>query len=197
MSQSEFAALLAAIAAAALTAGSPGSGAGWSSDGLPAFGETTFVTARFAEYEPGLPAITYDTDLVPVDSQVSVSEVELPDGGTTVVLSVLGLHPDHEYGAHVHVNGCGQTPAEAGPHFQNEPDPVTPSVDPAFANPDNEVWLDFVTDAAGDGASTATVDWQFGDRPAGSVVIHAMHTHTDEGEAGTAGARLACVNVDF
>lgn len=159
------------------------------------------VADRFAPVSapagPVAAAVTYDEEQVPVGSGVVVSQLEHPDGGTTVTLVVQGLQPDREYGAHVHVNACGPTGDAAGPHFQDEADPVTPSTDPAYANPANEVWLDFTTDAAGNGYAVSTVDWQFGDRPAGSVVIHAEHTHTEPGMAGMAGARLACVTVDF
>lgn len=141
-------------------------------------------------------ALTYDEEQVPAGAGVLVSAVEA-DGGTTVVLAVQGLQPDRDYGAHVHVNGCGATGDAAGPHFQDQPDPVTPSTDPAYANPENEIWLDFTTDASGAGHASSTVDWVVGDRPAASVVIHAEHTHTEAGTAGAAGTRLACVNVDF
>lgn len=43
----------------------------------------------------------------------------------------------------------------------------------------------------------STVDWQFTERHARSVVLHNDHTHTKPGEAGTTGPRLVCVNVEF
>lgn len=155
------------------------------------------VVAQFGPVAESAPAVTYDEEQVPAGAGVVVSQVETPDGGTTVVLAAHGLQPDREYGAHVHVNGCGPTGDAAGPHFQNEPDPVTPSTDPEYANPENEVWLDFTTDGIGSGHAVSSVGWQFGDRPAGSVVIHEEHTSHEPGEAGAAGTRLACVNVDF
>ncbi len=36
------------------------------------------------------------------------------------------------------------------------------ATDPAFANPDNEIWLDLSTDGDGNGSAQAVVDWQFG-----------------------------------
>jgi Cu-Zn family superoxide dismutase len=114
-----------------------------------------------------------------------------------VLLSVQGLLPQRQYGAHVHVKACGPNPADSGPHFQNVPDPVQPSVDPKYANSHNEVWLDLTTDRTGNGVAFARVPWGFGARRAGSVVVHATHTHTDPGHAGTAGARLACLNAEF
>lgn len=142
-------------------------------------------------------AITYDPALVPVGSRGAVSS-ETGDGATTVMLAVRGLEPERRYGAHAHTQPCGATGDLAGPHFQNQVDPVQPSVDPAFANPANEIWLDLTTDEAGAGSATATVAWAFErDRRAQSVIIHAMPTATDPGTAGTAGARAACITVEF
>ncbi len=142
-------------------------------------------------------ATTYDPALVPAGARVSVSSRSDGDG-TTVTFAVQGLVPDRSYGAHAHARPCGAGGDAAGPHFQHESDPVTPSVDPAYANPRNEIWLDLTTDADGAGTVTATVPWGFErDRRAGSVVVHAMPTENGPGRAGTAGARAACVTVDF
>jgi Cu-Zn family superoxide dismutase len=155
-----------------------------------------FSVVSFVEYTPGAHGITYDTASVPVGSRAVVLSVPR-HGGTTVDLRVRGLLPDRAYGAHVHQKPCGATGDAAGPHFQHVPDPVQPSVDPRYANPRNEIWLDLTTDVHGNARSSASVDWRFGDRAAGSVVLHAEHTHTGPGHAGTAGPRLACVTVDF
>ncbi|WP_300012157.1 superoxide dismutase [Pseudonocardia sp.] len=147
--------------------------------------------------DPGDVAITYDPALVPVGARAAVSS-ETGDDGTVVMLAVRGLQPDRRYGAHAHVEACGDTGDAAGPHFQNEVDPVQPSVDPAYANPQNEIWLDLTTDSAGAGNATADVEWGFDrDRRAKSVIIHEMGTATAPGEAGKAGARPACINVEF
>jgi Cu-Zn family superoxide dismutase len=121
------------------------------------------------------------------------------DGARTHVrLQVWGLAPNTAYGAHAHTDPCGATGAAAGPHFQHVPDPRTPSTDPAYANPRNEVWLDLTTNAAGHGVAIARVDWQFSpERRAASVILHAEHTHTGPTDSGTAGARLACLTVPF
>lgn len=150
------------------------------------------VTVASFETKAGA-AVTYEPSLVPVGATATV----VGTGQTTVVLVVGGLPPNRAYGAHVHVNGCGPTGADAGPHYQKVPDPVQPSVNPAHANPRNEIWLDFTSDAAGTAAALSTVNWKFGEPRPKSVVIHAEHTHTEPGHAGTAGARLACINVDF
>jgi Cu-Zn family superoxide dismutase len=146
----------------------------------------------FGPYASGAHAVRYDAALIPEGA--SARALAVSGQHTVTRLVVHGLLPRHEYGAHVHTKACGPAPADSGSHYQHVPDPVQPSVDPAYANPANEIWLDFHTDSHGNGVAFSRVDWDFGDRAPGSVVIHATHTHTDPGEAGTAGARLACLN---
>ena len=154
------------------------------------------VSATF-EAAPGGAAVTYDQALVEAGARGAVSS-QSSGGNTTVELAVRGLEPDRRYGAHAHTKPCGAKGEDAGPHFQNEVDPVQPSVDPAYANPQNEIWLDLTTDATGAGSATATVPFEFpADRRAQSVIIHAMETMTEPGKAGTAGARAACITVAF
>lgn len=161
----------------------------------PATDRNVQVSTTFSA--DGGTGVTYDPVLVPVGSRGAVS-AESGEEGTTVTLAVRGLEPDHAYGAHAHSQPCGPTGDAAGPHFQHQADPVQPSVDPVYANPGNEIWLDLTTDASGAGTVTASVPWTFdADRRAGSVVIHAMPTATAPGEAGTAGPRAACISVDF
>jgi Cu-Zn family superoxide dismutase len=162
---------------------------------IPALRVTT-ESAKIQPYEPNAGGVTYNQELAPAGAVLSVLGVSAPQG-TTVLLTTQGLLPKRQYGAHVHVKPCGQAPADSGPHFQDQKDPVQPSVDPKYANPRNEVWLDFTTDRAGNGVAVARVPWGFGDREASSIVIHETHTHTEPGHAGTAGARLACLNADF
>ncbi|CAA9356838.1 MAG: hypothetical protein AVDCRST_MAG07-3434 [uncultured Frankineae bacterium] len=134
----------------------------------------------------------------PAGAQARVQAVETGDGRTIVTLHVTGLEPEAAYGAHAHVAPCGATGAAAGPHWQHRQDPVTPSTDPAYANPHNELWLDLTTNSAGNGHAKAVVDWTFpsAGRP-GSVIIHEKHTATGTGVAGTAGKRVACLTVPF
>ncbi|MEU1075850.1 MULTISPECIES: superoxide dismutase family protein [unclassified Streptomyces] len=141
-------------------------------------------------------AVTYVPTWVPVGSLVAVGE-SADDTMSRFELSLRGVLPNHTYGAHVHRLPCGANPDDSGPHYQNQPDPVQPSTDPAYANPRNEVWLDLTTDARGDGKSTAQVPWRIRPGEANSLVIHEKATATGPGQAGTAGARLACVNVRF
>lgn len=146
---------------------------------------------------PGGTAATYDPALVPEGATAEVKSQET-NGSTSVTLIVTGLLPNRAYGAHAHVNPCGADGMAAGPHYQFQQDPVTPSVDPAYANPQNEIWLDFTTNAQGTGETTTTVPWSFpADRRAQAVIIHEKPTSTEAGKAGTAGARPACITVAF
>jgi Cu-Zn family superoxide dismutase len=146
-------------------------------------------------------AFTYDTALAPEGAHVSVSVIA-DTAKTRVRLAVEGLLPDRGYAAHAHANPCGASGDAAGPHFQNRPDPAAapgkPSTDPAYANPQNEIWLDLRTDGDGNGGSTTEVPFVFGDRAPASIVLHAAETTgTAPGQAGSAGARLACLTVPF
>ncbi|WP_045878644.1 superoxide dismutase family protein [Pseudofrankia sp. DC12] len=154
----------------------------------------TVVLTRFARYSPDAKAITYDTARVPVDADVAVVSAQAA-GHTLTVLAVRGLPPNQRFGAHVHSNACGQSAEDAGSHYQHLVDPKQPSVDPAYANPQNEIWLDFTTDASGSAHSESTVNWVFDNRPHKSIVIHETSTETAPGHAGKAGARLACVDL--
>jgi superoxide dismutase, Cu-Zn family len=142
--------------------------------------------------------VRYNASAVPEGARARVQAVYTSAGDSIVTLHVWGMRPSTEYGAHAHVNPCGATGAAAGPHFQNVLDPVVPSVDPAYANPVNEIWLDLTTDEEGNGVAQTKVPWQFSPtRRAGSVIIHMEHTHTGPTDSGVAGARLACLTVGF
>ncbi|MFJ2769833.1 superoxide dismutase family protein [Streptomyces sp. NPDC087300] len=186
-----------AVAAAVLAAG------GGAPDGAPAGGDESSVTvavaadrywlraeARFAPPAAFIPspALTYDQTLVPAASRIRVDQ-RVDENGTTVSLRVRGLTPGHAYGAHVHQNACGAAPEAAGGHYQDSPDPVQPSKDPAYANPRNEVWLDFTAGADGSGSASARHLWALRPGEAGSVVLHE--------EPGGAGDRVACFTVPF
>jgi Cu-Zn family superoxide dismutase len=106
------------------------------------------------------PLITYSA-AVPEGATARVQTVETGSGRTITTLHVSGLAPNTEHGAHAHTKPCGETGGAAGPHFQDDVDPVSPSTNPAYANPENEIWLDLTTNAAGQGRAKNTVDWQF------------------------------------
>lgn len=141
-------------------------------------------------------AVTFDRQAIPVGGTVRVTERSGQDG-TRIELRIHGAQANRTFGAHVHQKPCGSAPDDSGPHYQDVKDPAQPSKDPAYANPRNEVWLDFKTDGHGDGASASTVTWRFRSGEARSVVIHEHATETGSGTAGMAGARLACLNVPF
>lgn len=163
--------------------------------GQSAAGKQT--SGSFENFSPTAKAITYKPDQVPVGGQINVASSGA-EGKNKVTVEVKGLQPNRAYGGHVHVKPCGPTGEDAGSHYQEKADPVKPSVDPAFANPQNEVWLDFHTDAQGNASTTAEGTWALATREdAQSVVIHETHTHTEAGKAGTAGGRLACITADF
>lgn len=157
------------------------------------------TTGTFAPYAAGVSAITYDPALVPAGATATVTLT--PAGNsTTVRLAVTGLQPGRGYGAHLHVRACGPTGDAAGPHYQHHADPAAsaspPSVDPSYANPQNEVWLDVTTDGSGNATSTATQPWTFDPaRAPRSLIIHTQTTKTAPGVAGTAGTRLGCLTL--
>ncbi|PRX44511.1 Cu-Zn family superoxide dismutase [Prauserella shujinwangii] len=172
------------LAAAALAL--PGTGQAAASEA-----PITVTHGTFGDYAPGRTAVTYDSR-VPEGARATVVMVSAPGLGTRTVLHVAGLVPHREYGAHAHTQPCGPTGSAAGPHFQHVPGP---SDDPAYANPENEIWLDFTTGPRGHAVARSHVDWTFDERRPRSIVIHEHHTSTAPGEAGSAGTRLACVDL--
>jgi Cu-Zn family superoxide dismutase len=139
------------------------------------------ISATVAEPGGGSMAVTYDTTAVPTGAQLSVKITQ--DTGAVVALEVDGLLPDHDYAAHAHVEPCGATGADAGPHFQG-------TVDPAAgpdATADNEVHLVLHTDAAGDGQAETEVPFVFAaNRSPGSIVVH---------DGGHDGPRVGCLTL--
>ncbi|MGW7818061.1 superoxide dismutase family protein [Streptomyces puniciscabiei] len=129
-------------------------------------------------------AVAYDQGLVPAGSRIQIRQLTKPNGVTTVELRVAGVKPNHLFGVHVHQKACGADPAAAGMHYQNQP-----GMDAAHTTKDNEIWLDFKSDARGKGTAVAQHSWAVRKGEAGSVVIHS--------EPGTKGARVACFTVPF
>lgn len=148
---------------------------------------------------PSSMADTYNPALAPTGARLTANMN--PSGETTIAeLAVSGMLPNRGYAVHAHTNACGDKPAAAGPHYQNRVDPAAtpqkPSTNPEYANPRNEVWLDLRTDATGAGTARTTVPFVFADRGPGSIVVHeAEQTATGSGDAGTAGARIACITL--
>ncbi|MGP4110541.1 superoxide dismutase family protein [Streptomyces sp. 4N509B] len=137
----------------------------------------------------GEEAVTYDTELVPEGTTVTVEQFVDTDTDTMRIdLTVSGLRPGHTLGAHVHTEPCGPDPAAAGGHYQHHP-----GEEPWRANPYNEVWLDVTPDPAGVGVAVAWQRWLFREGGAGSLVLHEHATD----ETGDAGGRVACLTVPF
>jgi Cu/Zn superoxide dismutase len=112
--------------------------------------------------------------------------------GTTVVLRVRGMDRDaagQRYGAHVHVGHCVEDDGpEAGPHYNVTGQP------PEVVSDDTEVWLDFTVGRGGTAYAVAEVPFTIPSGAAHSVVVHAMATDPDNGNAG---GRIACLPVHF
>ncbi|MFJ3988552.1 superoxide dismutase family protein [Streptomyces sp. NPDC090032] len=172
------------------TAGSETAGSRVADPGGYPGGYGVRVAARFSPPSAFVasPALTYDMKLVPAGARIEVVQ-RGGHGRVSVSVRVEGLVAGRAYGAQVHQGECGGDPAAAGGHYQHREDPVRPSRDPAYANPENEVWLGFTTDAQGAGAATARQGWEFRPGEARSVVLHGM--------PGGAGARIACFTVPF
>ncbi|MEV6492531.1 hypothetical protein AB0M20_28510 [Actinoplanes sp. NPDC051633] len=88
-------------------------------------------------------------------------------------------------------------PATSKPATSTPSGSASPSgPDPAYANPENEVWLDFTADREGAATATAVQEWAFDElTPPRSVIVHMTRTRTEPGLAGTAGERVACLTL--
>jgi Cu-Zn family superoxide dismutase len=168
-------ALLAACIISAAAGSLAGPPAGPVGERGPIVVDTTFSST----FSPGIPAVTYDPVAVPETGKIRV--VVLREGEAS--LAVTGLAPDRFFGAHLNTGECGPSAVDVGPHYQHIVSP-----DPLFANPENEVWLDFTTDNQGLASSSSVHAWPFDPaRPPRSIII-------DDGKPA---ARLACVNVPW
>jgi Cu-Zn family superoxide dismutase len=162
------------------------------SGGAPLHQNTTSGT--FLPPPDGTRAITYDPAVVPPGATAEVT-IDTTTEGVRVRLNVTGMLPKRSYGAHLHTGTCTSVPADAGPHYQHDLAPPNPSADPVYANPQNEVWLDFTADLRGTATVASAQDWTFDPvRPPRSLVIHAERTRTGK-DAGTAGPRVACLTL--
>ena len=121
-----------------------------------------------------------------VNATASVHVVHTGNGGTHVTLHMFGVDAaaGRTFGAHVHQRACGQSGAAAGPHYLHAG--ATGSLE------DREIWLDFTVNADGIGHAEAKRPWSLDETTPRSVIIHALPTAVN----GTAGARLACIDLD-
>jgi Cu-Zn family superoxide dismutase len=148
--------------------------------------------ARFAPPSAFVPsaAVTYDQGLVPAAAWIQVDQRTTESGATTVTLRVRGFSPGHAYGAHVHQRPCAADPAAAGGRYQHVPGTgMGAGAGRKRLDADNEVRLDFATDARGTGGARAQHGWGFRRGEAASVVIYDV-PHTD-------GTPVACFTVPF
>jgi Cu-Zn family superoxide dismutase len=181
----------------ASTSKSPSASASASAAALPNItAKGTYVPAASAD--ASTTAFAYDQKLVPAGAGAEVT-LTSRDGRTNVSLKATGYLPNRTYGAHLHVKPCGTDPQAAGSRFQHNVDPAateSQSVDPAYSNPQNEVWLDFTTDASGNASVTAEQPWALtADRQPRSLVVHAEKTHTEASKRVTAGVRVSCLTL--
>ncbi|AXB44668.1 superoxide dismutase family protein [Amycolatopsis albispora] len=167
----------------------------------PAGGVNVQQEGKLAPPEQASNAFTYDQAAAPAGATLDISAKSTPTG-TLVEFGVDGMAPSRGYAVHLHAKPCGPTGDAAGPHYQNRLDPAAtpeqPSKDPAYANPQNEFWLDLRTNEQGDAETRTEVPFGFSDRVPASVVVHAEEkTATEHGKAGQAGGRVACLTVPF
>ncbi|MER5639287.1 superoxide dismutase family protein [Kitasatospora sp. NPDC002227] len=166
---------------------------------LPSFAApVTTMDADFAPATAFLPptAVSYAQDLVPFGAHAHVTVVRA-GGRTTVQLRLSGVAARHSFPVHAHTGRCGADPAAAGPHYQDQLDPVQPSTDPAYANDSNELRLTVLTDDEGTGTAQSTVDWDFRPGEARSLVLHAGTPADTPTGTHAAADRAACIDVDF
>jgi superoxide dismutase, Cu-Zn family len=158
----------------------------------PAGADGAVVSSAVASLTPNPAFAPNATDAVNpavgADARVHVVANDGRGGQTLVTLDIEGLPAGRSFGAHLHRDSCSSS--FGGPHYQ-APDPANPVA--ANADADHEVWLDFTTNASGRGRALAVVPFevQVGAR---AVVLH-QGEHTMAG--GTAGQRLACINVSI
>lgn len=140
------------------------------------------------------PLRDYNTSAAgPFDAAVARATISTHKRGSTVSFSVKGISraaAGEEFGAHLHLGPCvTDTPLAALAHYNTD---VLAGRKPPRTDPTTEVWLDFVVSKSGHARATARVPFvpQAGRR---SIVVHEHETHPD----GTAGARLACLPVEW
>ncbi len=160
--------------AAALVAGAGPSGAA-----------TTFVQAR-GELKDLAPSSANATDGATADLWAVQS-----GGGATFFVVFTGLDPASAgttFGAHIHVGPCvaGSGGAALG-HYNTGGTPST----------DTEVWLDFTVLPGGYAFAVTRVPFVIEPGKAQSMVVHAQPTQDRGATPGAAGARQACLPVDF
>jgi Cu-Zn family superoxide dismutase len=157
-------------------------------------GASTGPWMIFQNPYPGpTPPATTPNPLTNVTGQVQVFALA---GGTKTrtVLSLSGLPPDRDFGVHIHKLPCDN--AKAGPHYQHiEYPPGGSPTDNNYANNMNEIWLDFRSTPQGTGSQVWVSEFRIVSERAKGVILHDQVSSNAPGMGGTAGARLACLNL--
>ena len=133
------------------------------------------------------PDYTYGTPNPFADARAVVHVVETGQGKSHITLKVRGVEAaaGKTFGAHVHQAKCDAiNPLLAGPHYEH--------VGATGLLEEREVWLDVTINKRGNGITHTTRPWSVDQSMPRSVIIHALPT----AENGTAGARLACIDLD-
>jgi Cu/Zn superoxide dismutase len=142
-------------------------------------GPGSFFRGQLTDLEPGMDRVT--------DGAWAVASATVQNGRTIVRLNTKDLDGAWEgdtFGAHVHVGPCAAgNGGLAGPHYNAG----------GGVSPETEVWLDFTVNGGRTGHAVAVVPFEITPGAARSIVIHALPTAPD----GTAGARLACLPLEF
>lgn len=172
------------------SAGSGGSSGGGGSGGGDA-GETKITSSTGAWTVYRDPYADGGANPIPETIMGSADAFAIATG-MRVKLTVSGLPANRPFGAHIHKLAC-TADSKGGTHYQNNPAPDGGATDPAFANAMNEVWLDFTTDAMGNGSKTTEVSFVPRAGEAQAIVIHDMLTMS----GGLAGPKLACISIPF
>ena len=130
----------------------------------------------------------------PFDGATAHLQLVDHEGGTSAVLHVRGIDTaaaGRTFGAHLHNAACAtDQPLLSGGHYNHDAHSGAPQV---VVSDETEVWLDFTADADGAGDSSSAVRFPL-ITGARSVVIHANPT---DPATGGAGARLACLPVEW
>jgi Cu-Zn family superoxide dismutase len=144
----------------------------------------------FRYLDPYAPAMAGTPN--PIGTTASATAQAFDDNGKLrIELSVAGFPPTRPFGSHLHRLPCDDM-TKAGTHYQNMPFPTGGmATDPTYANATNEAWLDFTTNAAGEGENVVTVDWIPRPGEAKAIIFHDMLS----GVGGVSGAKLACLPI--
>jgi superoxide dismutase, Cu-Zn family len=135
-----------------------------------------------------------NTEANPITTIEGTAQLFTVGGKTKVKLTVDKLPPNRLFGVHVHKLSCAEM--SAGPHYQHMETPDGGSrTDNTYANPMNEIWLDLTTDAQGKKTVEHLTDWNIIKANAKGIIVHDLPSSTAPGMGGTAGARLACLNL--